>query len=630
MIDDKRQVLYPATAYRPTAVAVLMEDSNILDPKTNTVETPNYSVDSKVYKENISKPVKNPFGSAEVSHAVVLELLEGGGIKKHTVGNSDNTSGDGLIGQTFPLDNMQGSFVATSRFLALNIGSFKDMKVAGVYLELNNKAHAWANGIIGSSPVNLIKYTCGINFEEPYLRLTTEDVRLGLKGNFIRTFDMIAEVNADTHKTILQKTDEVKKLTEKLEGDVIHFTDKDQWVVFTFGIPITHLGSQSCIYSLSYFVDGSIDPNSIDTDYWYGDKEVSCYPDLSRHLVKPFWVGRNEFCTMVGYTSSVLELAPFHNFFWKFVQDRNHGKIFIPALENGWQGFRTTAVAMGLTDLQAASIYLAYYTGVPTNVFQACAGVMSGDTIDVFCKYAKRCHMFTFEWIDFNDVDPNPGTGGFSLDYPYDSDFLDMLNIEESGFSLQQMPTFLCSAFKPHGWRFVEYPNAYNCIKPEEDNPPQKPMYTGYALRAIKNVTNMGPYLMTEIVIHEIGHAVDAYGQNTYLKNFSDMQEWLDLCGWDPSAPYDTSQAVIEKQGYNITLADGGEAPVSGYGCTNRKDDFAETYRMYIINPGFLRDFYPRRYAFMEKYIKTLKPVKEAETCAIRDFCNKRKPWVCR
>lgn len=628
MIPDLRRVLFPATAYRPTAVAVLMEDSDILENRTNIVRFPNYSLDMKVTRENIRKLVPNPFGLVEVNHAIVLELDEGK-VVKHVIGYEDNDSGEGLVGQDFVLDNLQGSFVSANRFLALRVSSNAAMNILGVYLVLNNGAYAWANGIIASSPVNLIRYSRGVVFEEPYYRLSTDDVRLGIKADFVDGFYMIEAINLDPYKTEEQKEEEKEMILKQMEGDIIRFTDKGQFVVFTFGIPITTKQSSLLTYSLSYFTDGSVEISSIDTDYWYGDKEIS-YPDNSKTIAKPFWTGRNEFLDIVGLTPGIISVEPFHTFLWKFVKDRNQGKIFVSDLEKSWHEFRNNGSKWQLNDFQMASIYLTYYFGVPVNVFPSAAALLQGKYIDTLVKYVGRCHLFTFEWIDFNNVDPDPSTGGFSYDYSYDYDFLNLLNIEESVFNITEIPASNCSAFKPHGWRFLAYPDVLSIIRPEEDNPPQAKMYTGYTLRDIRNYSNLSPFFMCEVVIHEIGHAVDAYGINAYRKRFSDMPEWLDIAGWDVNQEYDPTTAKIPKDGYSNTLPDGREVPVSGYGTVDRREDFAETYRMYIINPAFLRDFFPRRFAFMEKYIKTLKPVKEAEHCAIRDICKKQKLWVCR
>lgn len=628
MIYPSRRIDFPATPYRPTGLVVAMENTNMLHSKDNVVQFPNYSTDTRI-TPSPKEIFINPFGTYEVKNAVVVELTDAGDVIEHTVGLSDSTGGSDIVGETYELESMTGSFVAVGRFLCLSLLVLRPMKILGVYLVLANDAHAWANAIVKSSRLNLISYYGGKVKEEKHYWLSTGDIRLGVKADFVDCFKRVKALALDTSLSAEQVEVEKEKILEGAEGDIIYFTEKDQYVIFSFGIPYTSSASSLCVYSLDDFCAAITDPLAIDTNYWLGDKSVT-YSDGFTHIPARFWEGRNALLRYLGMPQSVVLISDFLVHLYKFIKDSRYGKVFVPELLDTWEAFSSSGGVTCLGDLYSASVFMSYKLKLPVLFFPSCSNAIEGDKLDIFLRYVSRCHLFTLEWIDFNDVDSDPAVGGFVVDYPYDSNFTAFLNIEESAFDITDIPSSLCSAFRPFGWRQINFPDPFNCIKPEDDTPALEPMYEGYELPEVVGVDDMSSFNMTEIIIHEIGHAVDAYGINLHNNYLSNMPEWLEITGWEPGAPYQSERAVIQKDGYSNELPGGREAPVSSYACTHRKEDFAETYRTYIINPMFLKDNFPLRYAFMERFVRTMKPVEGAVNCAFRDTCAKWKPWVCR
>jgi Mlc titration factor MtfA (ptsG expression regulator) len=119
---------------------------------------------------------------------------------------------------------------------------------------------------------------------------------------------------------------------------------------------------------------------------------------------------------------------------------------------------------------------------------------------------------------------------------------------------------------------------------------------------------NYKPYVAAEVGIHEIGHAVAYHGLDFYGQTLHERSDWLSISGWSSSAPDkspNTVSAHLVKtrsaaQTGGLPKTDAGyEAPVSDYGCFHPAEDFAEAYRMYILNPVFLEQKYPKKYQFM-------------------------------
>lgn len=628
MIYPSRRIDFPATSYRPTGLVVAMEDTDMLHNEEYTVQFPNYSNDIRIIPSS-KEPFVSPFGTFEVKNAVVVELTDTGEVIEHTIGLFDSAGGSDVVGQTYELEDMTGSFLTAGRFLCLNVIAQHPMKIIGVYLVLANDAHAWANSIVESSSLNLISYHLGKSKEEKHFWLATRDVRLGVKADFVDCFRELNSLALDSKLTPEQLLIEREAILEGAEGDIIYLTEKDQYVIFSFGIPYTDSASASCIYSLDDFCNPIEDLSSVDTNYWVGNKTIT-ESDGFTLIPSRYWEGRNAILQGLGVFQSIVPVNSFYTHLYEFVRDSRYGKVFVPELMDTWEEFMDSNRITCLDTLSLASVFMSYKLKLPVIFFPSCASATEGDRLDTFLYYVGRCHLFALEWIDFNDVESDPAVGGFMMDYPYDNDFNAFLNIEESAFSITDMPPSLCSAFRPFGWRQINFPNPFDCIKPEDDTPPQESMYKEYELPEVVGIEDMTSYNMAEVIIHEIGHAVDAYGMRFSDSYLSDKPEWLEITGWEPGVPYQTEKAVIQKDGYSNELSGGREAPISSYACTNRREDFAETYRMYIINPAFLRDIFPRRYAFMERFIKTIKSVEGAVNCAFRDTCTRWKPWVCR
>lgn len=622
MIYRDRRIPYPSSVYRPAALAMLTEHSDILDLRGVVVNNANWSQLDKLDKTSIGEPAKGFLGSYEVDGAVVVELLDDGTVYKHHYKLAEFQVFGGLKDKLHG-GVMRGSFLDLDNFLLFGVQAIKPMKILGVYLKLKNGVHAWANAIADSSNLKLVKYRNGEISERTYNRIRTQDIRLGVKAVFVDAFEKIENIMSDELLTSAQKVKNKKQVLEQISGDVIYL-DEEQWVTYTFGVLINGNRSKQCIWDIRDLIDNSTG-NLLTTDYWFDDKEITL-PQGGLAPI-PFWQGRNTILQSMGIWQSIVSESAFKKKLFNLAKDCMHGKVFLNDSmgfnwEEGWSNIPVNYYVL-------AEIFLTAFLKTPVSIFASCSGVFNGDFLSMLAKYLGSCHTFVLEWVDFNNVDPNPNVRGFNADYLYDIDFLTFLNVEESAFNIGVMPGSICSAFRPFRWKFYNFPDASSCSVPRDYYPPEPGYYTEYELVEVVGVEDMSSHNAVEVLIHEIGHGVDAYGVNIYGQKFSEMPEWLNLCGWQAGASYENSLAKIDKDGYSNELPGGGECPVSGYGCVHQTEDFAEAYRMYIINPIFLKEVFPRRYNFMDKYVKNLRPVGGLSNCAIKNMCTKRSEWCC-
>lgn len=355
------------------------------------------------------------------------------------------------------------------------------------------------------------------------------------------------------------------------------------------GMPII-IPDENKTRQLSYFCDNSIDVSTINTDFWVGRKDASLYG-----VRKTFWEGRNDWLNLFGspYNKSVINITNFNYYLYKFYKDVLDNNEFLE--QQTWTDFKKWADSNlpCLNDFQKGSIYATYKIKTICNFFPSAIDFLNGNYIDKIAELINKTHTFTYDWIDFNDVETDNGemiTGAFAVDVPFIPQFNSYINIEPQALLYSKAAAI---AHRPYDY----------VIPPGE--------YWGQAVQALTQYylpdfdeINYKPYVVAEVVIHEIGHAVAYYGKDFYGIVLHEHPEWLQTSGW--SSPDDQHLAKTQP-GF---LADNGkEAPVSDYGCFNPAEDFAEAYRMYILNPRYLSETRPKKFEFMEKYVSTLRPI---------------------
>jgi hypothetical protein len=336
---------------------------------------------------------------------------------------------------------------------------------------------------------------------------------------------------------------------------------------------------------IKYFCDNSLQASSIDTTFWTGRRDCSAFG-----VPTTFWEGKNQWMTLFGspYNKSIIpNIVDFHKFLFKFSQAVYSGTITIP--QTSWTDFKSWADTnlSCLTDLQKGSIYATWVIKKLCYMYSPATGFLSGDILDKMGQLVALTKTFTYDWIDFNDVmaDENGSiTGAFAADAPSVPQFNSYINFEPQ---LLQYPMSAALAHRP-----------YDYIIPAGQQWGQSgTLYTDYYLPTFDE-NDYQPYVGAEVAIHEIGHATAYYGKDFYGTTLHEMQEWLDIAKWNG-----INDSHMPKTQPGQLNDRGGEAAVSDYGNFNPAEDFAEAHRMYIINPRFLMDKFPKRYAFMKKYV---------------------------
>jgi len=377
---------------------------------------------------------------------------------------------------------------------------------------------------------------------------------------------------------------------------------------------------------LEYFVAtsgqvGYLVPSEINTDYWPKEELV-----INGTLIRPpFWNGRNDLLSVYGNSASMLsQITDYRIYLYKLVNDvRNNFNT--PLFNESWANFKVAArqpytapnTGLGLdllTDNQLAEIYLSQLLKTPVCIFPSEANLIEGSRIDLIRQFLKPSHMFVFDWIDFNEVMEDEGVGGFAVDPAGASmdpaiwqplrEIKSYINIEPTALNLS---IDYANKVKPKEYYFPAgatswYDAHYHSMDAEAD-----PL-SAYDLDISDGTVNVA-----EIFIHEQGHAIDFYVRDRTGATISQNPNWLAIAGWESdyfdkytygSSPFLNVTDYISNLGSNPEH----EPPVTPYGCSHPLEDFAETYAMYCCNPTLLAAVYPRRYAFMEMYVKNLAP----------------------
>lgn len=352
---------------------------------------------------------------------------------------------------------------------------------------------------------------------------------------------------------------------------------------------------------LLYFCNLSIPPSSIDTTYWDSS--------LQQYGIRPeFWDGRNDIInlfasidTTIDWRKSLITPGPFHYYLFKMLSDIKSGNGAI--MDNAdWQFFRTWCAQNGLdclTDLQKATLFCSYWLGVPVNFFSNASGYLQGDVLTVLTRIMSLLPRGIYDWIDFNDVVTDTGgsvTGAFAADFPEAglSGFRSYLNFEP-----QALLYSIDSAIAHRPVDYIKLPGSTWGTVTQVD-------WSQYNIPEMTDL-NYKPYVVGEIGVHEIGHAVSFYGLDKYGQILHERPDWLEISGWASKDDTHLSKSRSADQTGGMPLTDNNkEAPVSDYGCFSPAEDFAEAYRMYVINPVFMEAKYPQKYLFMVNVVEPM------------------------
>ncbi len=379
--------------------------------------------------------------------------------------------------------------------------------------------------------------------------------------------------------------------------------------------------------NLQYFCNGSVPVTSISTDYWVGDKALA--PDIAAAVQSQFgvtfnpkfWEGRNSwlefFAKMDGSTpyrnSKISTVLPFHTFLYKLIEDKKNGTAPVDMADmTDFTDFKTWCINNGLSclsDLQKASMFMSYHMEVPVNFFQPASGYLSGDILTIMLDNLILLPKGIYDWIDFNEVaydSQGSITGAFAADYPdvRFKAFTSFVNFEPQALQ------YTIGAAKAH--RPTDYVKASGSMWGTTTNVD----YTSYWMNNMTDA-NFMPYVAAEVGIHEIGHCVAYYGLDHYGQVLHEMPDWLAISGWSSNAPSydpsDVSKHLVKTRSASQTggmpKTDAGyEAPVSDYGCFHPAEDFADAFRLYILNPTFLEAKYPQKYRFMVDKVEPMFP----------------------
>ncbi len=476
------------------------------------------------------------------------------------------------------------------------------------------------DGALLGSGDRLIDYVITVNIGDSiYLQQDVYyDTLTGLSDyEFIEWKDQDGKLNTST-----------VEVTSNLSELICVFKRKDM------DIPIESEDPVDPPEQLSYFCDNSIIASSIDTDYFNWNQLSIDYMvhQEGYNITGEFWNDRNLLLDFFynlpetpdsynDYRKNKITMNDFHKFLFKSLHDSRLGTLII---NQNWQQFKAWAdINLScLTDLQKGSLFYTVKSKIITNLFPTAEGFIAGKVPDVICKYLSRLPYIVVDWIDYNDVKEeaqgsNSVTGAYAVDlftsqYPTLLDaFASYVNMEPQtlGFSTQSL-----SASNPSDYINVAG-NFWGASVPSSIVD-----WTSYITSEFASGdTEIHKGLVaTETAVHELGHCVDYYYTKNLGRFLTESNEWYNIGDWKRNPNYENDPEnepewiyLVKTRHANQTggmpKTDGNkEAPVSDYGCSQPMEDFAEAFNIYIINPNLLRDKYPLRFAYMEKYVKPL------------------------
>lgn len=377
--------------------------------------------------------------------------------------------------------------------------------------------------------------------------------------------------------------------------------------------------------------------HTYNTNYWEGNHQVST-PVNGHTIYDEFWKGRNSWLDILddlsgntpdqNYKSAKVDTSdPFYDALYYFSQNCDSVKLPTPFSKfYSWGKVNLPR----LSRLQLGSIYATWLFKKPSIVSESASNYLNDYVLDTIAHYMTnpKIKPFTFHWIDFADVESDPNVLAWVMDLSITA-FLSYVNFEDTAMnaSIGNM-----KAIRPIDYTAtvgLDFYGGYVSLLNED--------YAKYNLatpnfgkgldyfevneQVPENI--IGIYAGVESAIHEIGHAISNYGADAYKtktvqkyssdvgKILHEYKEWLEISGWDALTNISAEDGKLKFQKSNAgsLLDNGKEAPVSAYGCVSAGEDFAEAFDFYVVNPELLKKYWPKKYAFMEKYVKDMPSV---------------------
>jgi hypothetical protein len=362
---------------------------------------------------------------------------------------------------------------------------------------------------------------------------------------------------------------------------------------------------------------GYVDPSTLELDYWTMAAEA---------VPNNFWQGRNYLLDQLNrsssdgsrYSNSIITVTDYHNYLYQLHVDiRKHGLVLSdwPSSYITFIDKCNTTKAMGgynlmsLNKAQQMQIYLTYVFQTVTLVFPSCVDKLSSDYIERFKSNLDTSKLWVLEWIDFSEVNPEQTVGAFNFDLGDTGDlktFRTYMNVEPSALD---PATFNASTDEVLYPFFIEeyHSGTVSTGTGAMEVSFFPGIYWDTKKAPLTYYLNDDALMTIRIFCHELGHGIDAqYGTINGTK-LSDMPAWRNIGGWGLGDAHSLVPLRPEKWASECTTSD-TEPPISLYGCTLVYEDFAEAYSCYCLNPTYLRDYYPKRYNFIETYVKGFKP----------------------
>lgn len=358
-----------------------------------------------------------------------------------------------------------------------------------------------------------------------------------------------------------------------------------------------------------------VDPTTLDMDYWTMAAE---------DIPNDFWQGRNILLTGLQNSSSdgskyinsiISTITNFHKYLYTLAKDIRKNGLVLTDWESDYETFMNLCnqtVSGGgyglgaLTSVQKTEIYLTYIFQTVTLIFPSCVSLLTEEYINQFKTYLPVSRLKVLEWIDFSDVNPDNTVGAFDLDLGDNGDFktfTSYMNVEPSALDSATFSPSDDEVLNPFFFKLYTDGQAVtgdSVIAVEGFFPGDK-----WEIKNTDTSYHIGDAktMAVRVFLHELGHGVDFQYGTIHGIRLSDLDEWRSIGGWQTGDATTISKLKPTKWASDCS-PDDTEPPISLYGATLVFEDFAEAHSCYCINSNYLRTYFPKRYAFMEKYVK--------------------------
>lgn len=380
------------------------------------------------------------------------------------------------------------------------------------------------------------------------------------------------------------------------------------------------------------------DSGSIDTNYWVGSKNMphTIVNGFDFNPSDKFWEGRNDWLDLIQHIlnqsgqstpvnrAKVDASDPFYAFLYKFASNVNKSSVVLPepfSRFNAWCDIHLSC----LSKLKRGTIYATYKFKKPAIIHPTGLTYLTDGVLETMAKYLLNTKLkrFTYHWIDFADIKPDPGTLAWVMDLTGLNQFLSYVNFEETAMTagLGNMKAIRPISYTINAGQGHNEGSATlheNVLAPYYQATDHFKASDSYFKVGGMDPTILGIYAAMESAVHEIGHSISNYGLDAYPtmtnhkypsdvgKVLHDYLEWYEISGWDRVSTVQDGKSKFTKAAEGSLLSNGKEAPVSAYGCTSPAEDFADAFDFYVINPELLKDKYPKKFAFMEKFVRNM------------------------